>query len=116
MCAKHDEPKKIEKVNEPKQVESPNDVRHEFCGRFFIYNEVGCMKREYTSKSFKAISNFYSYNCHGYGHNVVDYKKPKFYNDNANSRIFRDTNPIGSRRKRSHNNDSGESIDIKWLY
>ena len=29
-----------------------------------------------------------------------------FDNDNENSRMFRDTNPIG-RRKRSHNNDSG---------
>ena len=66
------------------------------------------MKRDYTCKSFKHISKLYCYNCHGYEHNAVDCKKPKFDNDNANSRMFRDTNPTGNRRKRSHNNDSGE--------
>ena len=64
------------------------------------------------SKSFKPISNFYCHNCHGYGHNVVDCKKPKFDNDNENSRMFRDINPTGNRRKRSHNNDSGERRQI----
>ena len=57
--------------------------------------------------SFKPILNFCCHNCHGYGHHAIDCKKPKFDNDNGNSRMFRDTNLIG-RRKRSHNNDSGE--------
>ena len=36
LSMKHDEPKKIEKVNEPKQVESSKEVKHEFRGRCFI--------------------------------------------------------------------------------
>ena len=69
------------------------------------------MKRDFIGKSFKPISKFYCHNCHGYGHNAVDCKKPKFDSDNANSRVFRDTNPMG-RRKRSHSNDSGERRQI----
>ena len=56
----------------------------------------------------------YCHNCHGYGHYVVDCKKPKFDNDNTNSRIFRDTSLVGSRRKRSHNNGSGERRQIVY--
>ena len=55
------------------------------------------MNRDCIGKSFKPITNFYCYNCHGYGHKVVDCKKPKF----DNSRMFRNTNPIGNERSRS---------------
>ena len=58
-------------------------------------------------KSFKPISKFYCHNCHGYGHYAVDCKKPKFDSDNANSRMHRNTNHIGNRR-RSHSNESRE--------
>ena len=56
---------------------------------------------------------FYCHNCHGYGNYVVDCKKPKFDNDNANSRIFRNTNHVGNKR-RSHNKESGERRQIIW--
>lgn len=62
-------------------------------------------------KSFKPISNFYCHYCHGYGHYVAYFKKPKFDNDSANSRIFRNTNHVGNRR-RSHKNESGERRQI----
>ena len=82
---KHDEPKKIEQVDKPKQDEPPKEVRHEFRGRCFICNEVVHMKRYFTSKSFKPITNFYCYNFHGYGHKEVDCKKLKFDSNNGNS-------------------------------
>ena len=66
------------------------------------------MKRNCTSKSFKPITIFYCYKCHGFGHKKVDYKKPRFDSNNRNSRMFRDTNPIGNRRKRSCSNDIRE--------
>ena len=59
------------------------------------------MKRDCICKSFKPITNFYFYNCHGYGHKKVDCKKPKFDGNNKNSRMFRNTNPIGNGRSRS---------------
>ena len=59
------------------------------------------MKRDCTCKSFKPITNFYCYNYHGYGHKVVDCKKPKFDGNNTNSRMFRKTNSIGNERGRS---------------
>ena len=49
--------------------------------------EVDC-----KGKSFKPISKFYCHKCHGYGHYVVDCKKPKFDNNNENSRIYRNIN------------------------
>ena len=101
LSAKHDEPKKIEQVDKPKQDELPKEVRHEFRGRCFICNKVGHMKRDCTGKSFKPITNFYCYNCHGYGHKVVECKKPKFDGNNGNSRMFRNTNPTGNERGRS---------------
>ena len=100
MSKKFDEPKAIEKVYQPKKDDSPKEVRHEFKGRCFICNEFGHMKRDCTSKSFKPITNFYCYNCHGYGHKEVDCKKNKFDNNNENSRMFRDTNPVGNERRR----------------
>ena len=69
------------------------------------------MKRHYIGKPFKPISKFYCYNCHGFGRNVVDCKKPKFDSNNANRIMFRNTNPTGSNgRGRSHcrPNDNGE--------
>ena len=68
-------------------------------GRCFICNEVGHMKRDCTGKSFKPISIFYYYTCHGYGHKALDSKKSKFHSNNANSRMFRSTNPIGSNER-----------------
>ena len=47
------------------------------------------MKRYCIDKSFELITNLYCYNCHGYGHKVVECKKPKFVDDNKNSRMFR---------------------------
>ena len=91
---KHDEPKKRKKV------ESSKEARHEFRGRCFICNEVGHMKRDCTGKSLKPITNFYCYNCHGYGDREIDCKKPKFHSHNANSRMFRNTNPAGNERGR----------------
>ena len=58
-------------------------------------------------KSFKPISKIYFHNCHGCGNYVVDCKKPKFNNYNTNSRMCRNTNHVGNRR-RSHSNESGE--------
>ena len=74
--------------------------------------QVGHMKRDCTSKSFKPITNFYYYNCHGFGHKIVDCKKPKFDSNNRNSRMFRDTNPSSNERRRSSrrsNNGEGSS-------
>ena len=53
------------------------------------------MNRDCIGKSFKPICNFYCYNCHGYVYKAIDCKKPKFISSNANSRMFRNTNPIG---------------------
>ena len=97
-----------EKTKEHDQVETPKETRKKFHGRGFTCDQGWHTKDDFISKPFKPILYFYCHNCHGYGHNVVDCKKPKFDNDNANSRMFRDTNPIGGRRKRSHSNDSGE--------
>ena len=73
------------------------------------------MKRNCTGKSFKLITNFYCYNCRGYGHKVVECKKPKFDGNNAKSRIFRITNPTGNERERSQSryNDGEKSIREK---
>ena len=59
------------------------------------------MKRDCIGKSFKPIINFYCYNCHSYGHKAIDCKKPKFDSNNANSRMFKNTNHVGNRRGRS---------------
>ena len=58
------------------------------------------MKRDYIDKSFKHVKIFYLYNFHGIGHKVNDYRKPKFDNDNRNSRMLRSTNPIGNNERR----------------
>ena len=65
----------------------------------------------YKGKSFKPISKFYCHNFHGYGHYAIDCKKPKFDNNNANSRMHRNTNHAGNRR-RSRSNESGERRQI----
>ena len=59
------------------------------------------MKRDFTGKSFKPITNLYCYNYHGYGRKVVECRKSKFFDDNKNSRMFRNINPIGNGRSRS---------------
>ena len=59
------------------------------------------MKRDCTSKSFKHVTNIYCYNCHGFGHREIDCRKPKFDNNSRNSRMYRDTNPVGNERRRS---------------
>ena len=73
-------------------------MRKESHVRCFTCDEPRHIEDDCKGKSFKPISNFYCHNCHG-------------HNDNANSRMFRNTNPIG-RRKRSHNNDNGERRHI----
>ena len=88
MIDKFGEPRTIEQVEEPKQDDLSKEVRHEFRGRWYICNEVRNMKKDCTGKSFKPITNFYYYNCHGYGHKVVDYKKPKFDGNNVYSRFL----------------------------
>lgn len=98
---KHNEPKKIEQVNKPKQYEPSKEVKHELKGRCFICNKFGHMKRDFIGKSFKTITNLYCYNCCDYGHKEVDCKKPKFDSNNANSRMFRNTNPLDNGRGRS---------------
>ena len=101
MIGKFNEPRTTEQVEEPKQDDLSKEVRHEFRGRCYICNEVGHMKKFFIGKSFKPITNLYYYNYHGYGHKAVECKKPKFVDDNKNSRMFRNTNPIGNRRGRS---------------
>ena len=102
MTTKHDQPKKIEKIDRPKQDKPPREVRHDVRGWCFTCNEVGHMKIDYTCMYFKPVTNFYYDNCHGYGQKEEDYKKPKFNRNNENSRMFRNTNPIGNERGRSH--------------
>ena len=102
----------FEKSKESDQDETPSETRKESHVRCFTCDEPRHIEDDYKGKSFKPISKFYCHNCHGYGHNAVDYEKPRFENDNANSRMFRKTNPIGNRRKRSHNNESGERRQI----
>ena len=95
-----------EKSKESDQDETLRETKkgsHVIC---FTCDEPRHIEDDCKGKSFKPISNFYCNNCHGYGHNVIDCKKPKFDNDNANSRMFRDTNLACSRRKRSHRNAS----------
>ena len=75
-------------------------------------DELEHTEGEYKGKSFKKISNFYCHNCHGYGHYALDCKKPNLdSNNNTNSRMFRNTKNVGSRR-RSHNNESRERRQI----
>ena len=93
-------------------METPKEIRKESPVRCFTCDEPRHIEDDCKGKSFKPISNLYSHNCHGYGHNVVDCKKSRFDNDNENSRMFMDTTPIGNRRKRSHNNESGETRQI----
>lgn len=101
LSIKHDDPKEIEKGDKPKKDEPSKEVKYEFRGRCFICNEVSHMKRDCTGNYFKPITNYYCYNYHGYGHKVVDCKKPKFDSYNGNSRIFRNTKPAHNGRGRS---------------
>ena len=93
---KHDEPKKIEEANEPKKFESSKEVRHEFKVRCFIWNEVGHIKRDCIGMFLKPITNFYCYNCNGYGYKIVNCKKPNIYSNNVNNIMLRNTNPSGN--------------------
>ena len=61
------------------------------------------MKRECTLKPFKHVTDFYCYNCHGFGHRAVNCKKPKFDHSNSNSRMFRGTNPTWRRSDEGKN-------------
>ena len=49
---------------------------YEFRGKFFLCNEIGHIKRDFTNKSFNHVKDFYCHNCHGMGHKVIDYRKP----------------------------------------
>ena len=95
--------KSHEEIGEAKKddKESFKETRYVFRGKCYSCNEVGHMKRDCKNKSFKHVTNFYCYNCHGLGHKVVNYEKPKFDNTNVNSRMFRNTNPVGNKRGRS---------------
>ena len=76
------------------------------------------MKIDCIGKSFKPITNFYFYNCHCYTHKEVDYKKPKFDSNNANIRMFRNTNPKGNERGRSQrrsNDGEKPNGERKWF-
>lgn len=66
-------------------------------------------KKNYTCKPFKLVIALCSYNCHDFGHGEINYKKPKFDSNNRNSRIFRDTDPVG-RRFEEGNNGSRNNI------
>ena len=70
------------------------------------------MERDFIVKPFNPISKLDCYNYHGYGHNAVDCKKLKLDSNNANGRMFRNTNPVGNKRKKSHDNESGERRQI----
>ena len=70
------------------------------------------MKRYCIGKSFKPITNFYCYNCHGFGHKAVNCRKPKFDSNNSNSRMFRDTNPTDNERRiSSRRSNEGEGAN-----
>ena len=88
------------KAKEFNQDEENRKESHAWC------DELEHIEGECKGKYFKHISNLYCHKCHGYGHYVVDCKKPKI-DSNTNSRMFRDTNNAGNRR-RSHSNESGE--------
>ena len=98
----------FEKSKETNQEETLSETRKKSHARCFSFDEPRHIEDECKGKSFKPISNFYCHNCHGYGHNVVDCKKPKFDNDNTNGRMLRNTNLVGNIRKIPHSNDSGE--------
>ena len=72
------------------------------------------MKRDCTGKFFKPITNFYCYNCHGFGHKAIDCKKPKFVDDNKNSKMFKDTNPMGNKRSRSNDGEKHDDEKKKF--
>ena len=72
-------------------------MRYEFKGICYACNEIGHVKRDCIGKSFKPITDFFCYNCHGFGHKVVNCEKFIFDNSNSNSRMFRGTNPTGRR-------------------
>ena len=78
-------------------MESPKETRYEFRGKCFSCNEIGHIKRDCINKSFNHVKDFYCHNCHGMGHNKIDYRKPKYDNDRRNSRTSRNTNPINRR-------------------
>ena len=46
----------------------------------------------------RPITNFSCYDCDGFGHKAVDYKKSNFDSNNSHSKILRDTNPRGNER------------------
>lgn len=67
-------------------------------------SHVKCDEPEHTrddckGKSFKPISNFYCHNYYGCEHYALDCKKPKFDNDSANSRMYRNTNHASKEKK-----------------
>ena len=104
--------KEKENVTQSKKAkESNQDKENRKESHAWCY-ELEHIEGECKGKSFKHISNFYSHNCHGYGHYVVDCKKPEFdSNNNTNSIMFTNTNNAGNRR-RSHNNESRERRKI----
>ena len=99
------------KSKESDQDDTSREIRKESHIRCFTCDEVENTKNDCIGNSFKPISKFYCHNCHGYGHNVVDCKKPKFDNNNTNSRMFRNTKHAKNKR-RFHNNESGERRQI----
>lgn len=100
-----DVPKKHE------QVESTKEVRDKFKIICYACNGFGHMKKYYTSKYFKIISYYY-YNFHGFGHQAIECKKPKFNNDNC--KIFRGTSPKDNRPIRGTNIIRNGIMCYKW--
>ena len=96
-------------------METLKETRKEYHVSFFTCDEFRHIEDNCKGKSFKPISKFYCHNCHGYGHNAEDCKKPKSNSDNENSRMFRDTNPTRRnwrRKSHSRSNDNGERRKI----
>lgn len=79
--------KEAEKLYDPKQDDPPKETRYVFRGKGFSCNEFGHMKRDCKNNSIKHVIDFYCYNFHGNGHKAIDCKKPKFNNNDRNSRI-----------------------------
>ena len=85
---------------------------YKFRGKFFLCNEIGHMKIDYTNESFNHVKDFYCHNYHGMGHKVIDCRKHKYDNDRRNSRIYGNTNFAYRRRSNKRTLREGRSCVI----
>ena len=74
-------------------------------------NEIDHMKRDCTNKSFNHVTDFYCHNCHGMGHNVIDYRKSKYDNDRRNIRMSINTKPIDRRISKERTSSKRRSYE-----